>query len=150
MRKITIGLLLSMLVLTGCARFGRLVANAPNNCGADGRGYAVAGVYYGDSRLNVVPVINLAPGAEFKVFLLPRDVDGPGTATRDLRVTIEGDLIKDPLSGWITARTTTFNTSDDGFMPMTLCVPTTQARRDYMYKITVDEVGVLDPRARVN
>ena len=149
MRKITIGLLLSMLVLTGCARFGRLIANAPNNC-AGGMGYAVAGIYYGDSRLNVVPIIELVPGAEFKLFLLPRDVDGPGTPTRDLQVTVVGDLMKDSDSGWITSRTTTFNTSDDGFMPMTLCVPLDQDPGDYMYKITVDEVGVLDPRARVN
>ncbi len=149
MRIIMLGLLLSTLVLTSCARFGRLIANAPNNC-AGGMGYAVAGVYYGDSRLNVVPVIELAPGAEFKVFLLPRDVDGPGTATRDLQVTIEGDVANDPDSAWITARTTTFNTSDNGFMPTTLCVPMGQIPKEYKYKITVDEVGVLDPRARVN
>jgi hypothetical protein len=148
MRKTAIALLLSTVALAGCG-FGRLVERAPNSC-PGGMGYAVAGVYYGDSRLVVVPIVNLVPGAEFRVKLLPSRDDIPGgPPTKDLMVTVESDLAKDPLSGWITPRTMSFNTAGPGgFMPP-LCVPPGQAPREYNYKITVDKVGVLDPRARV-
>ena len=82
--------------------------------------------------------------------LLPSRDDIPGASpTKDLMVTVESDIAKDPLSVWITSRTRSFNTADPGgFMPP-LCVPPSQTPRAYNYKITVDKVGVLDPRALV-
>ncbi len=148
MRKITIGLLLSTFVLTSCARYGRLIADAPNNCGMVGHG--ISNIVYGDARIAVTADVMLANDAEFRVKLTPTGPNGPGTPTNQLEVTVEGDLANDPNSGWITPRTASYEDvqANRGFMPP-LCVPPGQAPREYNYKITVSNVGVLDPRARV-
>ena len=104
----------------------------------------------GDSRLAVVTITNLQPGSEFRVLLIPKRDDRPlpATATRDLQVTVQG---KNAASSWITSMPASFNDRlSTGGLMAPICVPTTQGADDYYYMITVDEVGVLDPRARVN
>ena len=138
-----------MLVLTGCARYGRLIADAPNNCGMVGHG--ISNIVYGDARIAVTAEVMLANDAEFRVKLTPTGPNGPGTPTNQLKVTVEGDLANDPNSGWITPRTASYEDvqGNRGFMPP-LCVPSQLPDGVYKYKVTVQEVGVLDPRARVN
>jgi len=145
--KITVsGLLSAVLVLAGCAS-GRFVNSDDTVC--NGGGYAVAKVVYGDSRIKVPPVINLERGSEFRVKLIPkRDNIPEETATRNLEVTVVGDTANDPASVWITARTTTFNDSLDGYMTP-LCVPMDLSEGDYKYRVEIEVIGSLDPRAHV-
>lgn len=147
MKTRVFALALIAILISGCEA-GRYIQTASNNCG--GMGYSVAIVTYGDSVIDVPAVINLRPGSEFRVKLVTRRPDFPPTPTRDLQVTVEGNTVKDPDSAWITSRTTTYNTSQPGgFMPY-LCVPMNQPADDYYYLVTVENVGTLDPRARVN
>jgi len=141
---------LCVFCLEACTSNGRLVeaSRAINSCG--GTGYAVSVVTYGDSVISTPPVITLKPQAEFRVKLNPVRKDMPNSPpTRDLDVTIEGNVSKDVNSAWITQRTATYNTTTGGWMPA-LCVPPNQQTGDYQYKVTVQNIGVLDPRAHVN
>lgn len=150
MRITTLGLFCCTFAITGCS-FGRFVqTRVPNSCGGGATGYAIAGITYGDARIAVIPVINLRRGAEFRVKLIPQGDDLFGMSPRELEVTVEGDVDNDPDSAWIAPRTETFNSTAEngGFMPP-LCVPDDQELADYKYKITVELVGILDPRARV-
>ncbi len=152
MNKTTLLLPLSIVLLTGCG-YGRFIhANAPNTC--SGTGWAIAGVRYGDARVQVVPITNLRAGAEFRIFLIPKVEDTDPDNVKNWIVTIEG---KESGPGqrdeWITQTSGTYNGTAEQRHTMKICVPE-DADDDYYYYVTVqdvndDDVARLDPRVHV-
>ena len=143
-KTLTAAVLLSTLVVSGCGYGVLRGVRTENTCG--GNGYAIAGITYGDARIWVVPVTKLRPGAEFRLKLLPARQTTDPTDPGDWMVTVKGKAGGD---AWIEQRSGTFNSSTRGFLDP-ICVPSTQAPGTYQYFIEVQNVGKLDPRARVD
>ena len=141
MRKITVMLLTTMLIL-GCASEGRFIAsNVPNSC--DGTGHSFVIIHYGDSRILVIPIVEIKAGAELQYRLLPDRRKSDLTDYEDTLVTISGKLSPD--GDWMN-ESGTFNGSDG---VLKVCVPENPTEETYFYKVEVAGVGDLDPRAHV-
>jgi hypothetical protein len=118
-----------------CATPGQYVAsrsistNCPN-------GSTFVDIVYGDSYLKVDPKANVKQNSGFELRLKPR------AGFEGKQVTIEGKTAKD---GWLSAR----GSKGDSNGKLLICVPANQALGAYYYRVRVEDVGTLDPRADV-
>jgi hypothetical protein len=134
--------LLSILTLAGCAPEGKFIADdVPNSCGSTGYTFVV--VHYGDSQLVVLPIAKVREGRELQYRLLPDRRPTDPTDYETSLVTITG--VTPPDGSWMDAH----GTYDDTHGVMTVCVPDEPGADVYTYKVDVDGVGELDPRAEV-
>lgn len=116
-------LLFSMAALSACAPMGQHDCKNPRQIPIN--------VKYGDSELRVVPHRAQADPGDALRFKLDGDLG--------IKVTVAG---KDDKAAWITG-----DGSNKFFF---VCVPENQARDvDYEYKVTVQDVGTLDPVVRI-
>ena len=124
--------------LAGCATDGKLIKrDTLNDCPGDNTGLSNTPIVYGDSRLSALGTTDIARGSEWRLVLRPQ-----GQGWDDATVTISP---KAGNPGWISA---SGKRSKDRFLK--ICVPETAVGGEvYEYMITVDGVGVLDPRARM-
>ena len=124
--------------LAGCVSDGMLIKrNTLNDCPGDNTGLSNTPIVYGDSRLSAQGTTDIAKGSEWPIVLNPR-----GQGWDNATVTISP---KPGNPAWITA---TGKSGKDRFLK--ICVPETAVVGEvYEYIITVDGVGMLDPRARM-
>ncbi len=98
---------------------------------------------YGDSYLEVRPVSEVRPFTEFQIELRPRDAGIVGK-----KVEVKGNE-DDEDAGWIDG-----SSDDQKEMPEDIitvgCVPKDAVEgTEYKFDVVVDDVGLLDPRARI-
>lgn len=143
-------LLLSIILLAGCANEGKFIAgNVPNTCGTKGHTFVM--IHYGDGRLTVLPIVKVTPGAELQYRLLPGRSTGLVNYA-DAMVTITSKASPVPPfpappadAAWVKANDTAANSGG----VLKVCVPPSPVGTSYYYKVAVTGVGELDPRADV-
>lgn len=137
----TMIVLLVAVAVSGCAKDGKLVLdNIPNTC--DGSGHTFTWIKYGDSHLGALALSKIGRKSEWRFRLIP---DNPGGGTyADKVVTIAAKPGGTP-QPWLSI------SGKHSVNPvLVLCVPDTLALNDTIeYMIEVQDVGELDPRARV-
>ena len=133
----TILMVLSTMLMSGCA--GLMPST---DC--DGQGSPPVKVMYGDSQLRVnPPIAHVHRGGDFVLDLQPV---GPGADSyKSVDVTVVGKTADD---NWITPKTESYNSAANN--RIIYCVPPMQDTVEYEYIVTVDTVGNLDPRVKVN
>ena len=132
----TILILLSTILMSGCA--GLMPASE-----CDGQSSRPVKIIYGDSQLRAEPPLrHVHRRGDFVLDLRPV---GPGNYN-DVDVTVVGKTAAD--KAWIPLKTESYNSAMD--RRIVYCVPPDQALVEYKYKVTVDTVGYLDPRVKVN
>ena len=150
MRKITTVLMFAILFV-GCAtngQFNKKTLDA-GTC-IDKTGYTYTGIAYGESKLVVIPLSEIRRDSEWRFYLLPIDNLGGATKYGGSKVTIKGK-VGDASDNWIDV----FGNFDDnrsvgGKSYIFVCVPSTVAvGQEFEFEVTVDSIGYLDPRARV-
>jgi hypothetical protein len=124
--------------LAGCVSDGKLInRNTLNDCPGDNTGISNTPILYGDSRLSAQGTTDIAKGSEWRLVLNPQ-----GQGWDEATVTISP---KPGNPAWISA-----SGARSGNRFLKICVPeTAEVGKTYHYIITVDGVGVLDPRARM-
>ena len=137
--KRTILMLLASFSMVACATTPRE--------GCDGaRSPSQATVHYGDSTLRVTPpVLNVNKTADFTIRLAPSRVNGPnGIDYGTVKVTVVGKPEAEfgVNNDWIIEQSATGHGSE-----LYWCAP--EDVDEYYYKVTVEKVGVLDPRVNV-
>ena len=144
--KRAIAILLTAAVMTGCVNGKFVHKNDDNNC--DGKGWTHTIVHYGDSRVVVIPLSNVAAGQEFRFFLVPQF---KGRGARDVQNAKIKITVKSPADLWFTEIS---GTASDIFISK--CVDDSYSIGDeFEYKVEVyDSTGtdlkaMLDPRAVV-
>jgi hypothetical protein len=129
----------ALATFTGCAKEGQLILDsAANKC--DNNGYTFTAIHYGDSRIVVLPLSNIGAGYEWRFHLLPQPGGMGADAYKDSLVTVTGGAGGE----WL-------NTSGKYNLGsvITICVPLSAAGSEFKYDVTVVDVGMLDPRAKV-
>lgn len=95
--KKAIAILLTAAATTGCVNGKFLSPSTPNQCGGSGWTHTI--VHYGDSRVVVIPLSEVAAGQEFRFYLTPQ-VKGRGAVDySNATVKIVG---KPPADAWFT------------------------------------------------
>jgi hypothetical protein len=135
-------LVLFVAGLAGCSSNGQLKPNEQNTCGGDRTGVTNTTVHYGDSMLKVTPVSEVRIGSELRLVLTPRIEKGDPANYDESRVTVT------PESGspsWFRA---SGNKEEKRFL--SICIEDDVKPGDVIkYLVEVENVGTLDPRARV-
>jgi len=133
----------SALLIFGCAIEGKPIdETVPNSCGGTGHSFVI--IHYGDSRLFALPIVKIQAGKELQYRLLPDRRKSDLVNYEESLVTITGKSAY-PLD-WMNA-SGRFTSSSGVFK---VCVPADAPLDfEYSYKIKVDGLGELDPRARV-
>lgn len=139
--KNTLVALISLVVLSGCAQYGKLITSSlPNKC--NGTGHSVTWIKYGDSHVGALAYTQIGRRAEWRFLLQP---DRPGVGVYDdalVTITAKPTGASQP---WLSIS----GRYSDG-TGLVLCVPDSLVvgtTIDYM--IEVENVGKLDPRAEV-
>lgn len=139
----TILMVLSTMLMSGCA-----TTDAPLEC--TGPDAPQVTIRYGDSQLSVNPTRAVVKrNGNFVFHLVPVNLpatDPPNANYRDVDVTVEGKTADD---AWIKETNGTW-TSTFPDRKLRICVPPMQDTVEYEYIVTVDTVGNLDPRVKVN
>ena len=134
-------------LLTGCCTTdGEFIKkNLPNTCGTTG--WTLTAIYYGDSRIAVIPVSEVVKDAEFRFILTPDGKNANNRAYSDMTVKVRG---KPPHDGWFEEQEGKAN-EGDGTIRVCIDGPAAQlaAGSEIYYIVEVEEVGILDPRAKV-
>ena len=145
MNKLATATLLAVSV-AGCTPAGKLVnIDTPNECGAGGTGFSRTPVMYGDSLLSVLGYTEIGKGSEWRLMLKPRQGDDPKYV--NARVTIKA---APGGPAWLEARGEFDPRKPAKENFLRICVPDSVERNDeYKYEVEVENVGVLDPRAKV-
>ena len=159
MRKI-VPVLMFTILFVGCVTDGGFNKKTLDDgtC-IDKSGYTYTGIAYGESKLMVIPLSEIRRNTEWRFYLLPIDNLGGATKYGESMVTIEGKSEKSS-DDWIDA-SGKFNAriAKNGQSYIFVCVPETveiegeQVKIEddlvFEFKVTVDSIGYLDPRARV-
>lgn len=133
----TIVLLLTSFSLTGCAGLG-----VQSDC--PGPPALRVNIHYGDSEIRVDPPLRVVHrGGVFVLKLAPNTPQTYG----DVKVTVVGKTASDQTL--IDSRMHTYKSLKDKNYKIEYCIPDNQALGIYSYKVTVDTVGVIDPRVDV-
>lgn len=102
-------------------------------------------IIYGDSQLQADAKVNVKPDGQLVFRLKPKSDKGPnGLDYATVRVTIKGKSGENG-ADWIDVAGTAVSSNGK----LTQCVPAGQPEGTYYYLVTVDQVGVLDPRVEV-
>jgi hypothetical protein len=137
MKKIALVLLLPFF-LTAC-----VTPSTIDNC--EGPPKKVT-IHYGDSEIWLTPqIVNVKRQQELQFNLNPKRRPTDPVDYRDMKVTIKGKATE-PDAAWINLGPESYK--DNGGV-MALCVPAGQATKTYRYLVNIEEVGELDPRAKV-
>lgn len=139
--KNTLILLLAGFFLAACAKDGKLVVqDIPNTCG--GTGYSFTWIKYGDSHLGALAFTQIGRRSEWRFRLQP---DRPGGGTYSNKVVSISAKPGGSPQPWLSISGTY---ADDPVL--VLCVPDAlTVGTDIDFMIEVEDVGELDPRARV-
>ena len=169
--RTTIGVLLVALLVAGCADGtfrSRTIVDGP--CG-DVDGYTYTLVTYGSGTISVIPISRIRANTEWRFYLFPVDKLGGAAAYGDKDVTIDGKASGSPVltSGAATLSGYTIPTppaTDDWLFVegdfnsdasgsgskryLVVCVdPDVEIDQEWHYSVTIDDVGEVDPRGRV-
>ena len=142
MHKI-IWILLAAMLLAACD--GKFIKkNVTNRCGTTG--WTLTAIHYGDSRIVVIPISEVAKDAEFRFELLPASKTTDSQDYKDVEVKVRGK--RSPDDDWfeeISAKAT------DGIGALWTCIDGTSLNIDdeAYYVVEVVGVGTLDPRAKI-
>lgn len=142
-----------VILITGCIKDGSFVrGNLPGSqCPGAVNGYTYTAIFYGDSKMAVVPLSRLQPGSEWRFYLFPISKLGGVAAYSGTSVNIKGDPAS-PTSSWINTSTTYAAATSAGKKRyITQCVPqNATSQTDYKYLVEIPTIGLLDPRARID
>lgn len=139
----TVVMLLTSVSLTACALF----QPAGNDDQCSGTGMQPVNLQYGDSQLKADPALaKIKRGRNLVIMLTAIEnpaTDPPGVDYKDVLVKIEGK------SGepWLETSGSWNSTAPQH--KLQICVPPSQTLGQYGYKVTIDEIGFLDPRVDV-
>ena len=159
----TLTILLITALFAGCAdgKFrSKIIPSAV--CGGTVDGYTVTYIAYGDSKLVVIPISIISDQTEWRFILRPVKIGKSvsGDDYKGKKVTITGMSPAEPPghNDWIdTAGTASGNAisgtyNDAADHMLTACVkelPDTTPGTTYEFVVDVQDVGTLDPRAKV-
>ena len=139
----TILILLSTILVSGCAGVGAAIE-------CTGPDAPPVTIHYGDSELWVNPTRAVVKrGGNFVFILNAKEkpvTDPPDVHYKDVKVTVKG---KTQADAWSEERSGTWNPPASDHK-LRICVPPMQDTVEYEYVVTVDTVGYLDPRVKVN
>ena len=155
MRKIT-AVLVPAILFAGCTADGKFhkrpITGGP--CG-DVSGYTYTGIVYGDSTIAIIPISNIRADTEWRFFLFPIKEQSDLENWDEVEVKVKGKPVGSPqpadYNDWIKV-SGSFNSSKslDRKRYIVNCVPETVAKDDvYTYEVTVEGIGTIDPRGRV-
>lgn len=168
--RMMISVLVFSVLLAGCVN-GKFhkesITGGP--CGTV-NGYTYTLVTYGNGTIAVIPLSKIKAKTEWRFYLYPLDKQGGSTAYGDSTVTIDGKAAGDdvlrtgatslapyvlptpPLNdNWLSA-TGTFNTATGTGSKryITACVdPGVEVDQEWQFLVTIDDVGQVDPRGKV-
>jgi len=159
MRKILAIISVSVL-FSGCCTNGSFCKGPISSaaCGGDVDGYTRTAIAYGDGKLVVVPISTIKANTEWRFYLVPLDNLGGITPPEDTSVIIKGQDPADPplKSGgnneWIDTSGDYGSADSLGKVRyLAQCTPETLVHGDeHKFEVTVEGIGTLDPRGRVN
>jgi len=131
-------------LFAGCATDGSFIKDdAPNTCGTTG--WTLTTIFYGDSHIVVVPMSEIVKDTELRFLLAPVNESTDIRNFADVTVKVKG---KPPHDTWFAEEEGKANL---GGGTIRVCVDGTTlvAGDEIFYVVEVEDVGVLDPRARV-
>ncbi len=152
-----IWILLATIIIGGCDGTFRTRTFVSSVCGGEVTGFTATAILYADSKLVVIPISEIRPNTEWRFILEPRLLRS-SKSTEDFKdkvVTITGKRAED---AWINsagtgaggAITGTFNSATDHMLRACVNIPVNTAEdTEYQYMVAVDDIGDLDPRAKV-
>jgi hypothetical protein len=151
---ISVSVFLSACCTTGNFCKGSFESAACNNETVDG--YTYTAIAYGDGMLAVVPISKIRPNTEWRFYLVPTELGGAMPRT-DASISIEGQDPADPpvASGgnnvWIDTDGDYATAERAGRLRyLAQCTPEDLVKGDYhKFEVTVDGIGMLDPRGHV-
>jgi len=140
--KRVIAILLGMIFAAGCIDGKFIKDSVPNNCG--GNGWTLTTIYYGDSRVIVIPLSEVRAGQEFRFLLLPQLKGTGATDFTNANVKVRGK--RDPEDLWFTE--ISGNASN---VTIFTCVKNTLVPGDTVeYDVEVSFTGEPRPRATLD
>ena len=150
---ISVSVFLSACCTTGEFCPGPIASAA---CGGEVEGYTYTAIGYGDGSLVVVPIPAIRPNTEWRFYLVPIKLSGI-TPSADTGIEIEGqDPAVPPVASggnnvWINTTGDYATAERTGKLRyIAQCTPEDLVEGDYhKFEITVDGIGMLDPRAHV-
>lgn len=129
----------------GCVNGKFVSRSTANNCG--GNGWTHTAIHYGDSRVIVIPLSDVAAGEEMRFFLLPQ-LKGRGAVDySDAQITVTSK----PENAWFDTESGKFTDAPT----ISTCVKDSLAPgTEFEYKVEVEipvgtQKALLDPRAIV-
>lgn len=134
-------LLLALFMFAGCATDGMPVRdNNATTC--ENKGLVTrTNIQYGDSRLFVTPLSHIRRGYEWTFNLVPQQSNGDPADYPDSEVIIKGDAS----APWLDLKG-----RNKENRTLTICVPANlDPESEFKFDVTVENVGYLDPRAKV-
>jgi|GEM_PF-1529088 len=148
------------VVLSACCTNGSFCQGefASDACGGNVvDGYTHTAIVYGEGTLVAVPISMIKPNTEWRFYLAPTKLGG-AMPPEDTTITIKGQDPADPpvKSGgdntWINVSGKYGSAGKDGRVRfLAQCTPETLVKGDeHKFEITVEGIGNLDPRGRVD
>lgn len=130
-------------LLAGCFDGKFTKDDVPNTCGTTG--WTVTAIHYGDSRIVVIPVSEVVKDAELRFVLWPASEKTDSKDYADVEVKVRG---KPPHDVWFEEEDGKANVGD-GTIRVCIDGTTLVEGDEIFYVVEVEDVGVLDPRAKV-
>ena len=131
-------------LFAGCATDGEFIKiDEPNTCNSTG--WTLTTILYGDSHIVVIPVSEVVKGAEFRFILVPTKVSTDSRDYSDVTVKVKG---KRPQDAWFVEKEGKANLGD-GTIRVCMDGTTLDTGDEIFYIVEVEDVGILDPRAKV-
>lgn len=130
-------------LLAGCPDGRFIKKDLPNTCGTTG--WTLTAIKYGDSHIVVIPVSEVVKDSEFRFVLVPNIEDGDTSDYEGVTVKVRG---KPPHDVWFEEAEGKAN-SGDGTIRVCMDGTTLVADDEVFYVVEIENVGILDPRAKV-
>jgi hypothetical protein len=157
MRRI-MGALMIAFLFAGCADGKFHTRDITTGPCAPATGYTHTIVAYGDGKLVVIPISEIREDTEWRFYLAPLDNLGGRTPPNNVSIKIKGqNPAKPPVAS---GGTNTWIDVDESYDTATVagsnrylvvCTPENLVDEDeHKFEVTVEGIGTLDPRGRVN
>jgi hypothetical protein len=130
-------------LFAGCADGKFIKIDEPNTCSTTG--WTLTAIHYGDSRIVVIPISEVVKDAEFRFILLPADERTDSIDYKDVTVKVVG---KPPHDVWFEEKEGKAS-AGDGTIRVCMDGPSLAEGDEIYYIVEVENVGKLDPRAKV-
>jgi hypothetical protein len=156
--KNILAIIVVSVLLSACCTTGNFCKGSFNSdvCGGEVDGYTRTAIAYGDGMLTVVPISKIRPNTEWRFYLVPTKLGGEmPRAETSIEIDGQDPAVPPVASGgdnlWIDTDGDYATAERAGRLRyLAQCTPENLVTGDYhKFEVTVDGIGMLDPRGHV-